>query len=113
MDLQKEIGRKLKELRLQHDYSVREVAEKIGVHYTYVSKIEKGQNPSIDKLQKLCELYNVPVSSLFGEEQEVPDELKALDVKWITFNKEMIKEGLTPEKIKELVEVVKKLNKME
>jgi transcriptional regulator with XRE-family HTH domain len=113
MDLEKEIGKKLKDIRLQHDYSVREVGEKTDMHYTYVSKIENGKIPSINTLQKLCDLYGIDIQSLFGEEQEVPKELKELDVEWLTFNKKMKKEGLTPEKIEELIEAVKILRKLE
>lgn len=108
-ELPKEIGEKLKRIRLEKGFSVREVGEQIGIHFTYVSKIEKGQKSSLEVLEKLCDFYGVPISSLFGKEQEVSDELKELGVNWITFAKDMDKENLTPEEIRKLIEVVKTL----
>ncbi len=112
MDL-KEIGKKLKDIREKQKIPMRKVADEIGVHYTYINKIENGQTASLDKLEKLCDYYNISITSLFGEEVVLPEELKEIGVEWITFSKEMQKRGLTPEKIKELLEAVKKLNNME
>lgn len=109
-ELDRKIGVRLKQLRETHDYTMREVADRTGIHYTYVGKIEKGQIPSLDKLKKLCDLYGISVASLFGEEIEVPEELQELGVKWVTFAKDMQKQGLSPEEIQNWVKVIKSLN---
>lgn len=109
----KEIGKRLKEIRQKQKYSIREVAEKTDMHFTYVSKIEQGQQSSLDKLQKLCDFYNIPIQSLFGEETNTPSELKEIGVEWITFAKEMEKQNLTPEEIKKYVEAVRILKGLE
>jgi transcriptional regulator with XRE-family HTH domain len=112
MSLEKKIGEKLKNIRTQRGYSIREVGDKTGMHYTYISKIENGQKSSIGTLEKLCSLYNIKMSSLFGEEVDAPKELKELGVEWITFAEEMEKQNLTPEEVKKYIEVIKNLKSL-
>jgi len=103
------IGKKLKELRNSKDMSMREVGEVIGINYTYISKIEKGQIPSMKLLNDLCGVYGVEIKDLFGESQPIPEELREIGVEWITFAKEMEMEELTPERIKHYINVIKRL----
>jgi len=109
-ELDKKIGQKLKKVREKLGYTMREVGERTGINFTYISKIEKGQIPSLDKLNKLCNLYNIDIKSLFGDEVEIPAELRDLGVEWITFAKEMERENLTPDEIKSIINVIKSLN---
>jgi transcriptional regulator with XRE-family HTH domain len=111
-DLDKEIGLKLKKLREQLGLSMREVGERVGIDHSYVGKIEKGKIPSLDKLKKLCNLYGISVSSLFGDEVEVQQELRDIGVEWITFASEMKKKKLTPDEIKNVIEFLKTIKKL-
>jgi transcriptional regulator with XRE-family HTH domain len=86
---------------------MREVSEAIDIDYTYISKIEKGKIPSLEKLKKLCHLYGVQLSSLFGNEINVSDKLKEAGVKWISFGEEMEQRDLTPDEIKKLLDALK------
>lgn len=107
MNLDEKVGEKLKKLRDEKDWSTREVARRINISYSYVSKIENGKIPSLTTLQKLCDLYEVNITELFGKEVDTPDELKGLGVEWITFAEDMKKQELTPEEIKEFIKAVK------
>jgi transcriptional regulator with XRE-family HTH domain len=109
-DLDKKIGHKLKKVREELGFTMRDVGEKTGIHFSYIGKIEKGQIPSLDKLNKLCELYKINIKSLFGEEIDLPEELRELGVEWVSFAKEMKRENLTPDEIKSIVNVIKSLN---
>jgi transcriptional regulator with XRE-family HTH domain len=101
------IGDKLRKLREQKGYSIREVGKRINISHTYVSKIEKGKIPSLNTLNKLCELYGITIPELFGGESvDVPKELQDEGVEWIIFTKEMKQKNYTPEKIKQILEVV-------
>lgn len=112
-NLDQRIGAKLKELREKKGLTMREVAELIDIDHTYISKIEKGKIPSLDKLKKLCTIYNVPVSYLFGDtEFELPEEVKDKGVKWISFIDKMEKKELEPEDIERLLDIIKLLNKL-
>jgi transcriptional regulator with XRE-family HTH domain len=107
--LEKEIGQKLYQLRNKYGYSMRKVGEGIGVDYSYISRLEKGEKtPSLDVLQKLADFFNVKISYFFGEEVEMPKELKDLGVEWITLSEEMKNEGLSVEDVRKAVNFIKK-----
>jgi len=103
-----EIGEKLKKLRNDNGKSMRQVGEELGINYTYISKIEKGYIPSMKLLKDLCNIYNVEIKDLFGDSKPVPKELQDIGVEWISFAKDMKDQELTPEKIKEYIEIVER-----
>lgn len=53
-------GEEIRELRKQVGLSQRDLAERIGIHFTYLSKIENGRAdpPSEDVIRKLAEELN-------------------------------------------------------
>lgn len=71
--LSSEIGGKLKELRMEKGLTQKELAAKVkgGVDYTYIGKIERGQQlPSLKVLQGISETFSVPIGSFF---RDAPD----------------------------------------
>jgi transcriptional regulator with XRE-family HTH domain len=65
MDITKKFGERVKAVRLQKDMSQGDLAKKLGVHSTYISKIERGeQNISIQGLEKLARALGAPVNEL-------------------------------------------------
>ena len=110
--LDRQIGEKLKELRERKGLTMRDVAAKIDIDPSYISKIEKGKAPSLDKLKKLADLYGTTIASLFGDEIENAPELENAGVRWIRFIGEMERKNLTPEEIQKLLETLKILNKL-
>lgn len=112
MELDERIGIELKRQRDKLKLSTREVGRRIGISYSYVSRIENGRIPSLATLQKMCDLYEIDIKSLFGEEVEPTKEMQDLGMEWITFSKEMEKEELTPEEIKKYINVVKSLKSL-
>ena len=63
-----EIGKKIKVLRRNRDWSQGEVAAKIGLSTAAFSKIENGMTDvSISRLQQLANLFEVPLSQLILE----------------------------------------------
>lgn len=65
MDITKKFGGRVKALRLQKGMSQGDLAKKLGVHSTYISKIERGeQNISIQGLDKLAKTLGVPTNEL-------------------------------------------------
>ena len=60
-----EIGRRLKNARLNRHMTQAEVAKKLGVTYQAISNYERGTTQvSTDTLSKLCCIYQIPVSKL-------------------------------------------------
>ncbi|MBN8200522.1 helix-turn-helix domain-containing protein [Bacillus sp. NTK034] len=111
-ELDIEVGLKLKKLREEKGYSMREVGERIGIDHSYVGKIEKGKIPSLNTLKRLCNLYDISVSSLFGDEVEKPKPLKDIGVEWMTFIDKMEKRELSPKEIEDIMEALKALKKL-
>lgn len=102
-------GDKIRELRKKHGHTLKELGVKIGLTYGALGKIERGEiNPTVDNLKKISDVYDVPVSYFLDE---IPQELKELDVKWIAFAKELQDKRLTPEEIRAAVELIEKLRK--
>ena len=66
------LAQNLKYLRLKHNYSQDEIAEKFGYKsYTTVQKWEMGiAEPSVEKLRELANLYNVNMNDLLTRNLE-------------------------------------------
>lgn len=67
------IGTALKRLRIEKSLTQKELAAIVsgGVDYTYIGKIERGEQlPSLKILMKLAKALAVPLSSFFREEDE-------------------------------------------
>ncbi len=68
-ELQEEIGRRIKRLRLNSGMTLEVLAEKVDLSASYLSRIERGKNsPSLNVLVKLAKVMNVSVRSFFDPE---------------------------------------------
>jgi len=62
------IGSALRDLRVTHDISARELASQSGISAAMISRIENGQvSPSISTMTSLSNALNVPLVSLFRD----------------------------------------------
>ena len=63
------LGKNLKHYRLDKSYTQEKLAEKIGVHPTYIGKLESGKNnPSIMLLYKISRALRIELKDLFDFE---------------------------------------------
>src|SRR3984885_1458530 len=61
---QRELGKRLRELRNQHGLTVEDVAEKLLCSATKISRLETGaRRPSLRDVRDLCSLYEVDEST--------------------------------------------------
>ncbi len=68
-ELQQEIGKRIKRLRLNSGMTLEVLADKVGLSASYLSRIERGRNsPSLNVLVKLTKVMNVSVRSFFDPE---------------------------------------------
>lgn len=65
------VGKKIKKLRKERGLSQKSVAEKLNITDSYLSKIEKGQHPSITLLNKFADFFDVDRSYFFIDESEL------------------------------------------
>ena len=108
-DVRKKIGDRLREERKKKRFSLREVEKDTGISYSYLGRIENGKvdNPGLNTIERLCNLYGVKVSDVFGE--EIGAEIDDPKLEWMAFGDEMNKENLSPQEVREYIEIIKKL----
>ncbi len=82
-------GERLRELRKQKDFTQRELGAKVGVDFTYISKIENGHMPppSEKTILKLAQALDADGDELLRLAKRVPP----------TYRKEILKDGPVPE----------------
>ena len=96
------IGERIKRLRLQKGISLTELAEKAGVAKSYISSIERNlqKNPSIQFLEKIASVLNVPVDHLIHDEINTSE----LDSDWMVIVKEAMNSGISKEQFRDFLE---------
>jgi transcriptional regulator with XRE-family HTH domain len=102
--LSSELGRKLKKLRSEKGLTQKELAAAIqdGVDYTYIGKIERGQQlPSLKVLQRISETLSVPIDFFLRDESET--------IVYVNCGVDM-GDFLRNEKGRELIKALKQLN---
>lgn len=106
-------GSKIREIREKNNDTLEDLAKKLDTHFSTVGKWERGERKiTPELLEQIAELYDVPVSYFFGDKDgEVPEELKEIGVEWIRFAEEMKEKEITPEELKAIISLYKKLNK--
>ena len=66
-----QIGRAVRRHRQLAKLSQEELADRAGLHRTYISLLERGQrNPSVDALGKIAGVLGVPASRLLAEAEQ-------------------------------------------
>jgi transcriptional regulator with XRE-family HTH domain len=73
-------ARRLNELRIANRLSLQDVADKVGISKAHVWNLEKGlsENPSMELVLKLAELFRVRVADLVGENPDATSEDPAM-----------------------------------
>lgn len=71
-------GQYLKKIRLAHNVSQRELANNIGVDFTYLSKIENGklEPPAEDTIKKIADFLGENADNLILLANKIPSDYK-------------------------------------
>lgn len=68
-NLNKIFGRKIAKLRLQQNLSQEELAERCGIHRTYMGAIERGEkSPTLNTIKKIADGLNISIREIFDNE---------------------------------------------
>jgi XRE family transcriptional regulator, master regulator for biofilm formation len=96
------IGDRVKKLRLDKKMSLSELAEQAGVAKSYLSSLERNlqRNPSIQFLEKIAAVLNVPVDHLIHENINTEE----LDRDWINIVKEAMDSGVSKDQFRDYLE---------
>lgn len=66
-------GSHLRSLRTRAGLSQEELADRAGIHVTYLSGVERGlRNPAIRNVRRLAQAMGVPTKELFSFEESPP-----------------------------------------
>ena len=65
MDVRRRVARNMKRLRDENNWSQEELADRSGLHRTYISGVERGvRNPTLTVLDKIATALNVTPAEL-------------------------------------------------
>lgn len=74
-DLSIEIGQRIRNYRLQNKLSQEELAEKCGLHPTYIGQVERGEkNATIESISKITAGLSISLGTLFENITSFDDE---------------------------------------
>ena len=107
-------GSALREFRREAGLSQRDLAEKVGVDFSYISKIENGRlpPPSADTIVQICKILNIPPENLLALTGKIPSDITQTIAKNSTaqeFLREVQEMGLTEDEWRKLVGSLRKL----
>lgn len=96
------IGDRVKQLRKEKKMTLSELADQAGVAKSYLSSLERNlqTNPSIQFLEKIAAVLNVPVDHLIQEQVDKEE----LDAEWLEIVKDAMDSGVTKEQFKEFLD---------
>lgn len=94
--MKQEIGARIRDIRLSKGIKVKELADEADLTSSHISQIERGiANPSLNTIEKIAEVLDVSMASLFAEPNGTCTLIKAEERALIPFEGLMI-ESLTP-----------------
>ncbi len=68
----KRFGEKLRTLRKRHNYTLRELGERLDVNHTFVSQLELGKSkPNAEMILKIADLFGVDLNVLMRDELDL------------------------------------------
>lgn len=68
MDVGRRVGANIKRLRREQGISQEELADRAGMHRTFISQIERAvKNPTIQTLDKIAQALGVPLTEIVVE----------------------------------------------
>ena len=96
------IGERVKKLREEKKMSMTELADKAGVAKSYLSSLERNlqTNPSIQFLEKISAVLNIPVDALL---YDAPNK-ESLDTDWMKIVEEAMNSGVSKQQFREFIE---------
>ena len=68
MDICKKFGNRVREMRIAQGLSQEALAQKSGLHRTYIGGIERGErNISLINIEKIANVFDISIASLMGD----------------------------------------------
>ncbi|PLS17904.1 transcriptional regulator [Bacillus sp. M6-12] len=95
------IGDRIKKQRLEKNISISQLANQAGIVKSYLSSLERNlqQNPSIQILEKISHVLEIPVEMLLQDKRDN----ESMDEEWLRLIHEAIDSGVTKDQFRELI----------
>lgn len=107
MDLKEELGKEIKKGREDLGWSLRELGEKTGISYSYLSKLERGTHlPKPDIIIKLSDALGNNIASLIIECKSFGHNTKSgesIEFDWEDLRNFLLASNISPKEVKELI----------
>ncbi len=79
MDDKKTFGKRIKQLRKDGGYSIKNLANSLNVNYTYISKIENNKSiPSEEFIEKISKIFGQDAEELKLRAGKIPENVKSV-----------------------------------
>ena len=79
MDDKKTFGKRIKQLRKEKGYSIKNLANSLDVNYTYLSKIENDKSiPSEEFIEKISKIFSQDAEVLKLRAGKIPENIKSV-----------------------------------
>jgi HTH-type transcriptional regulator, competence development regulator len=113
---EKTFGEALRDLRRSKNVSQRDLADKVGVDFSYISKVENGRlpPPAADTIEKICAVLEVSSGELLSLSGKVPTQVKEMlgtSSAAMEFAKQAQSMELTDDEWKRMTQRLKRLRK--
>lgn len=115
------IGSKLRKLREKNNWTMADVEEMTGIRQPTLSEIEtektQPRKATVERLSQLFKIdpifFYLPESKLLSEVIEIDEELKKFILKhdnlpYIVVSKEAMEKGLSPDSLRQIIELMSK-----
>lgn len=109
MEYGKEVGKKIRKLRQGRDLTLRAAAEEIGMDYSHLSKIEKGQIANTKTYEKIADYFGVDITYLLGERKDIPSEMEGKIQKWFSVIETAEKINYSPEDLLKIMKTIESI----
>ncbi|WP_209122895.1 helix-turn-helix domain-containing protein [Alkalihalobacillus sp. BA299] len=98
------IGERIKDLRLKHGMTLKELGDAIEFNYSNLSKIERGnRKPAIEVLESLSKYFKIDISYFFNGHIRLHNDGKTDDNQLIYLTEEMKRKNISLEELKEMI----------
>ncbi|NMH69675.1 helix-turn-helix transcriptional regulator [Bacillus sp. RO3] len=102
-------GKRIKHYRNLRGLTQEELGSKVGgVSKSFISKLENEKvDPSLEMLNKIASVLKVDVGDLLSDKYKIepPEDAKEDGLKWILIGKELEKEGISPEQVRQWAKI--------
>lgn len=80
------VGERIRKIRKNNELTMNDLALKLDISQSYLSKIERGDTKaSVDLVEKICSIVGISLGVFFNDDKDLPPDLQ----KWLSLGKKL------------------------